>query len=270
VFPSSRVSRIGRPRIAWRNWLLVAVGWLASLGVATAADVKLRWTNPSFSATDSCTEDSTQPLLDLYRNTLTAVRIPEGDTLRWYLPATVDSCVVELADSVHYVIFTMTPEDLSGNLACPGNQELVAVPARDWAPGLKGTYYDNEDLTAPFGSRTDPTISFTWGQGAPLPGMGADLFSEHWEGEIYFPVSGVWSLSAIVEDGWRAWVNGVFVANDFGVQAVHESSCQFQAEAGWTHLVVEAMHHNGNAQMTLSWTPPGGAKIIVPTANLRH
>lgn len=252
---------------------MVVVGLLASLGVGTAADVKLRWTNPSYNAADSCTVDSTRPLLDLYRNTLTAVRIPEGDTLRWYLPATSgrnDSCIVELADSVHYVVFTMTPEDLSGNLACPGNRELVAIPARDFRQGLKGTYYDNEDLTAPFGSRTDPTVSFTWGQGAPLPGMGVDLFSEHWEGEINFPVSGVWSLSAIVEDGWRAWVNGVFVANDFGVQAVHESSCQFQAESGWTHLVVEAMHHNGNAQMTLSWTPPGGVKVIVPPVNLRN
>lgn len=249
--------------------------------VATGADastVKLRWTWPSFNANaDSCVDDSTKPLLDLYRGELFATRIPSGERLSLgFLPATGragrnDSCEVELADSIHYVIFDLPAEDGYGNKACGSNQELVAIQARDWQPGVKGTYFDNEDLTAKFASRTDITIAFTWGQGAPIPGMGVDLFSERWEGEINFPVPGVWGLSGLVEDGWRAWVNGVFVANDFGVQNVHESSCQFNLPvAGWTPIIVEAMHHNGNAQMTLSWTPPGMPKTQIPVSNWRH
>ena len=204
------------------------------------------------------------------------MRWPARDSLRLgYIPANglagrTDSCDVELADSVHYVTFALIAEDGSGNRSCPGNSWLMAIPARDVQPGLAGTYFDNEDFTAPFAHRTDAVISFTWGQGAPIPGMGVDLFSEHWEGQINFPVSGLWTLSAIVEDGWRAWVGGVFVMNDLGVQPVHESSCQFNAAAGWTSLVVEANHHNGNAQMTLTWTPPGGVKASVPASAVRH
>ena len=246
---------------------------------ATNTDIKLRWTWPSFNANpDSCVDDSTKPLLDLYRGELFMTQIPEGRRFSLgFLPATgyadrSDSCLVETPDTVRYAVFELVAEDGYGNKApCGGNQELVAIPARDPNPGLVGIYYNNEDLTGQYAKRTDPQVSFTWGTGAPVPGMGVDTFSEHWEGQINFPVAGVWSLSAIVEDGWRAWVGGVFVSNDFGVQNVHESSCQFVIEApGWTSFVVEAMHHNGNAQMTLSWTPPGGTKAIVPASNLRN
>jgi PA14 domain len=242
-----------------------------------AAEVKLKWTWPSFNASpDSCVDDSTKPLLDLYRGELWVTRIPEMERISLgFLPASgyagrTDSCVTELADSIHYAVYELIAEDGYGNKACGGNQELVAVPARDWLPGLQATYFDNEDLTGQFARRIDSIISFAWGTGAAIPGMGADLFSERWEGQVFFPVSGVWTLSAIVEDGWRGWVNGVYVANDFGVQAVHESSCQFVANAGWNPILVEAMHHNGNAQMTLSFTPPGGVKQIVPASNWRH
>lgn len=275
---SSRASRIGRRRSGWRSWLLAVVGWLASLAAqGNAAEVKLRWTNPSYNALrDSCADDSTSPLLDLYRLELFGTRVPQGDRASiGFIPANgmagrEDSCVVDLADSVHYVSFTIETEDGSGNRPSCGAQVLVAIEARDWLPGLQATYYDNENLTGQFAKRVDPAIAFTWGLGAPIPGMGVDTFSEHWEGQINLPVSGVWSLSAIVEDGWRAWVGGVYVANDFGVQNVHESQCQFNAQAGWTQIIVEAMHHNGNAQMTLSWTPPGGIKAIVPSSSLRH
>lgn len=257
------------------------VAWLAALillllpSVAGAADVKLRWTWPAYNQGDSCVED-TSALLDLYRGELVVTRWPQAEQLSLgFVPANgmagrTDSCLVELADSVHYATFSLTPEDGSGNRPCESMTFLAAIEARDWLPGLKGTYYNNEDLTAKYASRVDPAVAFTWGQGAPVLGMGVDTFSEHWEGQINFPVSGLWALSCIVEDGWRAWVNGVFVANDFAVQNVHESQCQFNAEAGWTNLVLEAMHHNGNAQITLSWTPPGGVKAQVPTLALRH
>ena len=255
---------------------IAALVWLLLPSIAGAADVKLKWTWPAYnSVPDSCADDSTKPLLDLYRGDLDVVRWPQGDSLALgFIPANgmagrADSCIVELADSVHYVTFSLTPEDGSFNRTCMSSL-LVAIPARDWLPGLRAVYYNNEDLTSEYGHRVDPAIAFTWGLGAPLPGMGVDTFSEHWEGQINFPVSGVWTLSCVVEDGWRAWVGDVFVANDFAVQNVHESKCQFNAEAGWTDFVIEAMHHNGNAQMTLSWTPPGGVKALVPASALRH
>jgi hypothetical protein len=246
-------------------------------GEARAADVKLRWTWPAFNGGDSCAVDSTKALLDLYRGELFVKQIPnEHEMSLGFLPGAGmagrnDSCVVALADSIHYAVFWMNVDD-GTNVSCLGNQELVAIKARDWQPGIMGSYFNNEDLTSLFAKRDDIAIAFTWGQGAPLSGMGVDTFSEHWEGQINFPVPGVWGLTGLVEDGWRAWVGGVYVANDFGVQNVHSSSCHFNiAAAGWTPIIVEAMHHNGNAEMTLSWEPPpGGVTTAIPVSNWRH
>lgn len=249
--------------------------------LAGASTVKLKWTHPAFNSTGACFDslgdaDSTKPLLDLYREELIAVRWPQRDSLSLgFIPATglagrADSCDVELADSVHYVTFALVAEDGSGNRSCDGNSWLEAIPVRDVQPGLAATYFDNEDLTAQFAKRTDSRIAFTWGTGSALPGMGPDLFSERWTGEINLPVGGLWELSAIVEDGWRAWVGGQFIVSDFGINSVHESRGQFYAEAGWHPLTIEAMHHNGNAEITLSWAPPGGVKVLVPASALRH
>lgn len=243
---------------------------------AHGADVKLRWTWPAYNQGDSCEADTSRPLLDLYRGELEVTRWPQGDKLSLgFIPGTgmagrADSCLVDLDESVHYATFELTPEDGNGNKPCGRMELLVAIEARDWLPGLAATYFNNEDLTAQFAKRVDPVIAFTWGQGAPISGMGVDTFSERWQGQILFPVPGVWTLSCVVEDGWRAWVSNVYVANDFGVQNVHESQCQFNAQAGWNDFLLEAMHHNGNAEITLSWTPPGGVKARVPAENLRH
>lgn len=237
--------------------------------------VRLQWTHPAYNSTDSCADDSTKPLLDLYRQELFAYKLPNGNTLSLgYIPAVgmaghADSCDVELADSIHYAVFYLVADD-GTNHSCQGNSWLKAIPQRDVQPGLLGTYFDNEDLTAQFGQRVDARVAFTWGQGVALPGMGVDTFSERWTGEINLPVGGLWELSAIVEDGWRCWVGGQFIVSDFGINAVHESRGQFYADAGWHPLVVEANQHNGNAEITLSWTPPGGVKDLVPASALRH
>jgi hypothetical protein len=258
-------------------WPFIVLTLASIPNQSAAATVRLKWTHPAFNSTaDSCADDSTKPLLDLYREELTGETVPGGaPTSFGFVPATgfagrIDSLDLEVSDSVHYATFQLRAEDGSGNRACDGNSVLVALPARDWEPGLAATYFDNEDLTAPFAHRTDGPVNFRWGTSAAIPGMGADLFSERWQGELNFTSSGVWGLSATVEDGWRAWVGGVYVMNDFGVQPVHTSGCQFQAQAGWAALVVEAMHHNGNAEIALMWTPPGGATVLVPASSMRH
>jgi hypothetical protein len=49
----------------------------------------------------------------------------------------------------------------------------IGLTARDPAAqeaggnGLKGQYYDNQNLTAHELTRTDPTVNFSWGTGSP-------------------------------------------------------------------------------------------------------
>lgn len=250
--------------------------------LAQAASVKLYYTHPAFNAdsTGTCNTDSTSPLLDLCKEDLYGVKIPGGKPLLLgTLPALnmagrVDSVSIDLADSVHYVAFYIVSKDSYGNASCLGNQYLMAIKAVDKRPGLDATYFNNIDLTNQYAKRTDATIAFRWGLNAPISGMGVDTFSERWVGEIFVPAEGTWTLSAVIEDGWRAWIRGVQIVNDWAVQNVHESGGPFQVAApGWYPITIEAMHNNGNAEATLYLTPPSpqiGGKFTVPANYLRH
>ena len=50
--------------------------------------------------------------------------------------------------------------------------------------GLKGEYFDAMNLTSLLTTRTDPTVNFDWGTGAPATGMGVDTFSVRWSGQV--------------------------------------------------------------------------------------
>jgi hypothetical protein len=249
---------------------------------ANAATVKFYWTNPIYNADSSgtCNTDSTSPLTDLCKMELYGYRIPIGNTIPMgtitalNLAGRVDSVSLDIADSVHYAGFYMIAKDSYGHPSCMGNQYVMAIKARDYQPGLEATYYNNIDLTSQYQKRIDTALAFKWGLNAPISGMGVDTFSERWVGEIYFPAEGTWTLSAVVEDGWRAWIRGVQIVNDWAVQNVHETGGQFAITTpGWYPITIEAMHNNGNAEMTIYWTPPSpqiGGKAVVPASKWRH
>ena len=50
--------------------------------------------------------------------------------------------------------------------------------------GLTGVYYNNSDFTGVSQTRTDATVNFNWGAGAPSSAMGADTFAVRWTGKV--------------------------------------------------------------------------------------
>src|SRR5262249_7231764 len=64
----------------------------------------------------------------------------------------------------------------------------IASATTDTAPptgvGLAATYFNNANFTGSTVTRTDATIDFNWGTGAPVSGIGPDTFSVRWKGEV--------------------------------------------------------------------------------------
>src|SRR5207244_1904550 len=79
--------------------------------------------------------------------------------------------------------------------------------------GLRGSYFANETLTGePALVRTDATVDFSWGFGQPpAPGLPDDHFSIRWQGFVYVPRAGDYTIYAVADDGGRLYLDGQLV-----------------------------------------------------------
>jgi hypothetical protein len=135
--------------------------------------------------------------------------------------------------------------------------------------GLTGRYYDNKDFTALRVTRTDPTVNFSWGSGAPASGMGADTFSVSWTGSVQAAASGTATFYTVSDDGIRLWVNGQLVINNWTLHAPTENSGSIVLTAGQKYaLKLEYYEHTGGATAQLLWSGPGFAKQVVLQSRL--
>ena len=101
----------------------------------------------------------------------------------------------------HWVIYL-----LSGGLLIGREAAAQAVPAS--GNGLRGEYYAGERFEARKFTRIDPAIDFDWNFQQPGPDVPAERFSVCWMVYLFAPVSGVYTLQVIVDDGMRVWLNG--------------------------------------------------------------
>jgi hypothetical protein len=135
--------------------------------------------------------------------------------------------------------------------------------------GLTGRYYDNKDFTTLRVTRTDPTVNFSWGSGAPAAGMGVDTFSVRWTGSVQAPVSGTFAFHTLSDDGIRLWVNGQLIVNNWTLHGPTENSGSIVLVAGQKYAVkLEYFENTGGATAQLLWTGPGISKQVVPQIRL--
>jgi hypothetical protein len=160
--------------------------------------------------------------------------------------------------------------------AYPGQSKQIIPQSRLYPPpsggsgtGLKGEYYDNIDFTALKLTRTDATVDFDWGSGAPDPSMGADTFSVRWTGQVEAPVSGSYTFYTTSDDGVRLWVNGQQLINNWTDHPPTENSGTITLTAGQKYdLKLEFYENGGGAVAKLAWAYPGQSKQIIPQSRL--
>jgi beta-glucosidase len=94
------------------------------------------------------------------------------------------------------------------------SSEFVTAPGGE--SGLKGEYFDNEDLRGtPVLVRTDKHVHFDWGEGSFAPDQPVDHFSIRWTGYFVPRKSGDYKFFTSADDGARLYVGDETVIDDW-------------------------------------------------------
>ena len=142
-----------------------------------------------------------------------------------------------------------------------------AVPAEmfwtpDHQPGLKAEYFQGEELAgAPALVRVDPQVNFDFND-AVAPGLGPQNFSARWTGLLKPKVSGDYEVGAAGDDGYRLWIDGKLVADDWANHGVTTKTTKLTLEKGREYTVkMEYFQGSGAAVARIIWTPPSLGQV---------
>jgi beta-glucosidase len=163
-----------------------------------------------------------------------------------------------------------------------GREEPRAAPVIDTAylrpaagsaaKGLKGEYFRGRDFSGePVLTRTDARIAFRWDRGSPTDDLVAqgqlpadralpnDNFCIRWTGQIIPPVSGRYELTVGANDGFRLFIDGKQVIDNWALNPRMQSKSAFvDLEAGKPHdIELEYFEDNRDAEVRLAWRLPG-------------
>ncbi|MGB7760180.1 MAG: glycoside hydrolase family 3 C-terminal domain-containing protein [Bryobacteraceae bacterium] len=148
------------------------------------------------------------------------------------------------------VTFTPGTRFLRGALPVPGK----FLTTDDGRPGLKGEYFQGIELKgAPVATRVDKDVNFEFG--SPAPGLGAQNFSVRWTGFLTPADSGVYELGATGDDGYRLWLDGRLLAEDWSSHGPTTRTAEVKLEAGHKYAVkMEYFQGGGGAVARLVWS----------------
>ncbi len=120
--------------------------------------------------------------------------------------------------------------------------------------GLNAEYFNNMTLQGtPVLTRIDATVNFDWAGGSPGSGVNADNFSVRWTGKLVVPTSGLYEIGMNTDDGFRLYLNGQLLINDWNDHAARYTSVSVQLTAGQQNdLIIEYYENVGSAVAKLS------------------
>ena len=134
--------------------------------------------------------------------------------------------------------------------------EFLSTAANDSvARGLTGAYFDNNRLEGtPRIVRTDQRIDFGWTLNSPGQGIPFDWYSVRWTGAITAPREGVQRIGVEGNDGYRLYVDGRLVIDNWIKRSYGVRFADVAFDAGTRHeLRLEYFESTGNARVKLVW-----------------
>ena len=136
----------------------------------------------------------------------------------------------------------------------PGAQ-LASIEHGRGEPGLHGEYWDNNRFDGPPRLvRTDRDVDFGWTLNSPGPGIPFDWYSARWTGAITVPAGGVHRLGVEGNDGYRLYLDGTLVVDDWKKQSYGTHVADVNLAPGSTHTIrLEYFESTGNARVKLVW-----------------
>jgi Bacterial Ig-like domain/PA14 domain len=160
-------------------------------------------------------------------------------------------------------------KDLAGNPLANNKSWSFTTAASTVASGLKGEYYDNQDLTNLKLTRTDPKVDFSWGTGSPDPSIAPDTFSVRWSGQLKADHTETYTFYTTANDGVRLWVNGQQIINRWsGGAATNTGTVSLQA-GQWYSITMEYFEGSNSASAKLEYSSASTPRQVVPTDHLR-
>jgi ferric-dicitrate binding protein FerR (iron transport regulator) len=152
-----------------------------------------------------------------------------------------------------------------------GDLSVVAgMPDTGLTTGLTADYFDNQDFTNWRLQRIDPAIDFDWGKRGPDPRVHGTTFSVRWRGWLVPSYSGPCTLTFLMDDGVRLWLDGRLVLDEWHLTEKLEFSTTVTLEAGRAYQVrLDYFQEPTDALIRWSWAGSGHPKQPVPTSWLR-
>ena len=118
--------------------------------------------------------------------------------------------------------------------------------------GYTANYYNNRNLSGtPVINRTDPSINFDWGNGAPAAGVNSDNFSVRWNGNVNLK-SGSYLMAITGDDGLRLFINNTARVNDWIEQPLTTRTFNYEHAGGPLNIRVEHFEAAGYAKVGFS------------------
>ena len=153
---------------------------------------------------------------------------------------------------------------------------------RPQGSGLLGRYYIVRGQIPPANpfmdrnlvlTRVDKTVDFIWpygGQESPDAAMTNDLFAISWDGQVYAPVTGVYTFGTYHDDGARLYVDNTLLYNDWKEGESRKAQKSISLIAGtWYPIRLEFWENVWTAEVHLFWSFPGHVENIIPSVNLK-
>jgi beta-glucosidase len=122
-------------------------------------------------------------------------------------------------------------------------------------PGLRGEYWANNSFAGtPRVTRIDHTVDFGWTLNAPARGIPFDWYSVRWTGVLTVPPEGVGRLGVEGNDGYRLYLDGRLVIDDWTARSSGTQMAAVPLAPGSAHaLRLEYHESTGNARVKLVW-----------------
>jgi beta-glucosidase len=133
-------------------------------------------------------------------------------------------------------------------------RQHVVVPGEQLR-NLRGAYFDNNRLEGePRVVREDARIDFGWTLNSPARGIPFDWYSVRWNGTLIVPAGGVRRIGVEGNDGYRLWIDGRLVIDNWRKQSFGVRLVPVAFAPGSAHeLRMEYFESTGNARVKLVW-----------------
>lgn len=126
--------------------------------------------------------------------------------------------------------------------------------------GLNAEYFNSEDLSgAPVLKRVETKVNYIWSGRAPeVDGLDKKNFSIRWSGYISVPASSVYTFTAGGDDGFRLFIDGTNVLDDWTASSYHQKTVSKSFTKGRLyHVVFEYYQLSGDSRVDFAWAKRG-------------